>query len=435
MIVSLPGILMQGRKRTWKKYDILYTEVDGSPVSVIRRYDKSKMASKAYTREKKKFTLANPVSTTFENLTANDLVVDVADANSTTTSGNTLYKINSNSGREYGPIFIGDETDPYGPVRDISLSGTKFYTVDTTTVLENGKIRLSAPKEVTREGWLNRSTHTNDRISSPYRDPTKSWSSGLVVDVLHQFTHNRHQNPNDLIVDIDSFYYGLGSEVKINYTPRTVVTSRGAYIEDVEGRPGDYPDNGIQGDYWYVKFNKGSTDVDYVDYIQSDGTQYINTGYIPNKNTRVEMTFQMTNPDSTNQAIFAVAGQFSFRWYGANSCFRSNGSNNVDFAKTIDATAKHTVVKTATKTTIDDTYSVNTNAGNVSLALYLFGQNVSNAVQNRSKIKVFAFKIYDNDLLVRDYRPCINPNGVACMYDAVNDAYVYNAGSGNFIAG
>ena len=50
-----------------------------------------------------------------------------------------------------------------------------------------------------------------------------------------------------------------------------------------------------------------------LEYIESTGTQYIDTGYIPDSYTTVICDFMMTNPDNTNQAIFVCAGQFSLR--------------------------------------------------------------------------------------------------------------------------
>lgn len=228
------------------------------------------------------------------------------------------------------------------------------------------------------------------------------------------------------------------STVTLDFATYTIGDIKGSYIDTVTSyNPYEYPDDGAQDGYWYVRVESGgsTSGVNYVGYIESTGTQFIDTEYVPNDNTRVEMTFQLTNPDSTNQAIFGTAGQFSFRWYGSGSRFRSNGSNNVDFATSIDKNAKHTVAKTATQTTIDGTYSVNTTAGNVSLSLYLFAQQGTSGMQNPAKLKCWEYKIYESDVLLHNYRPCLDPDGVACMYDEVNTEYVYNAGSGTFAYG
>ena len=173
-----------------------------------------------------------------------------------------------------------------------------------------------------------------------------------------------------------------------------------------------------------------------LEHIESSGTQYINTGYVPNANTKAVLTYQLTNPNTSNQAIFGVAGQFSFRWYGSSGCFRSNGGNSVDFPKTIDATAKHTVVKETLTTTLDETHTLTTTAGTVSQTLYLFAQHhATSGAQTLSSIKVFSFKLYDSNVLVRDFVPCRNPSNVIGLYDVVNSVFYPNLGSGTFTAG
>lgn len=173
-------------------------------------------------------------------------------------------------------------------------------------------------------------------------------------------------------------------------------------------------------------------------YLESTGTQYIDTGFTPDGNTVVEAEFQLTAPGTANECIFGALGQFSFRWFGGSSgVFRSNGAANKDFPSAIDSAAKHTVVKAApTGCTIDGTYSVtHAPANSVTQTLTLFAYHSSDTgVTNQAKVKIFWCKIYDGDTLVRDYQPCEDMNGAACMYDRVNGQYVYNSGTGVFLA-
>ena len=172
-----------------------------------------------------------------------------------------------------------------------------------------------------------------------------------------------------------------------------------------------------------------------VEYCQSSGEQYIDTGFVPTKNTKVVMQFQLTEPGTSNECIFGVAGQFSFRWYGSGSRFRSNGSNNSNFSTDISATDRHTVEKTATVCTIDDTYSVTNTAGTVSRSFYLCAQNNTNGPSNYAKVNIYSCQIYENDTLVRDFVPCISGNDEVGMYDILNNQFYGNAGSGAFTGG
>lgn len=173
-----------------------------------------------------------------------------------------------------------------------------------------------------------------------------------------------------------------------------------------------------------------------LEYIQSSGTQYIDTGHIPTANTKVSMDFQLTAvADGENACLFGVVGQFSFRWFGNLVVFRSNGANNVDFPKGIPVLSRHSVEKTATKTILDKTRTVTTTAGNVSKPLYLLAQRGSSAAQNFSSAKLYSCQIYENGALVKDFIPCKNASGTIGLYDTVGKQFYTNAGTGAFTAG
>lgn len=172
-----------------------------------------------------------------------------------------------------------------------------------------------------------------------------------------------------------------------------------------------------------------------VEYIQSDGSQFFDTGIVPDANTRVVMDFQLMTAGSTNQCLFGVVGQFSFRWYGSGSAFRSNGSNSVNFPTSISATDRHIVDKTAIKTTLDRDFSVTTTAGNCTLPLYLLAQKASSGATNYAKAKLFRCQIFNGDAFARAFVPCKDPTGAVGLYDLVGQKFYGNAGSGSFTAG
>lgn len=171
-------------------------------------------------------------------------------------------------------------------------------------------------------------------------------------------------------------------------------------------------------------------------YIQSDGTQYINTNFIPTVNTRVVMDFQLTKAGRDNLCLFGVIGQFSFRWYGSSSVFRSNAESAVNFQSGIDGTARHIVDKTATTCMIDGTYSVtHERSGNVSEPLYLFAQRTAGGgYTNYCSAKLYSCKIYESNSLVRDFIPAKQGSKVG-LYDTVNGVFYTNPELSNFAAG
>lgn len=44
---------------------------------------------------------------------------------------------------------------------------------------------------------------------------------------------------------------------------------------------------------------------------------------------------------------------------------------------------------------------------------------------------LYGFKIYENDVLVHDYVPYLDSNNTPCLYDADNDEYLYQSGTGD----
>ena len=81
-------------------------------------------------------------------------------------------------------------------------------------------------------------------------------------------------------------------------------------------------------------------------------------------------------------------------------------------------------VKTVSSVSFTSTYN-----------LFLFANNNAGTAQLPGAMKLYSCQIYDNGTLVRDFWPCYDPDGVACLYDKVEKKYYYNAGSGAFTAG
>lgn len=184
-----------------------------------------------------------------------------------------------------------------------------------------------------------------------------------------------------------------------------------------------------------MNFVKLPTGYKLLEYIESNGTQWINTGIVPDKNTKVIMDFQLTNPDSTNQCIFGVPGQYSFRWYGPSSFFRANGSNSKNFPTSIDSNVRHIVEQTGTTSTIDNTYSVTiTAATSIKRKLGIFAMNQAKTAQF-ADVRLYSMQIYSSETMVRDFVPCKNSLGEVGLYDSVDNVFYSNSGTGTFIAG
>ena len=66
--------------------------------------------------------------------------------------------------------------------------------------------------------------------------------------------------------------------------------------------------------------------------------------------------------------------------------------------------------------------------------LWLFARNAS-YVNGYVHVKLYSCAIYDNGIKIRDFKPCLDADGVPCLYDLVSGTAFYNQGSGGFTWG
>lgn len=175
-----------------------------------------------------------------------------------------------------------------------------------------------------------------------------------------------------------------------------------------------------------------------MEYIESTGAQCINTEYNPKYNTRVVV--DVSNMANATGMIFGAQTSSSARFNAYRtdaSRIRSDyfsSSTNKDLA---DSTPRTTVDKNANVQTAWDVEITNTavTSGQCNHPLFLFCFNNAGTPSVFCSMRLYSCQIYDGDVLVRDYWPCYDPEGIACLYDKVEGKYYYNQGSGEFVAG
>lgn len=194
------------------------------------------------------------------------------------------------------------------------------------------------------------------------------------------------------------------------------------------------------------------SDYQEVEYIASSGTQYIYTGYKPGPNTGVEVTYQFTDL-TVQQRVFGVQGldsvsaSFTYVFYINGSSkwaygFK-NGTGNWISTNVAVNTNNHLLkfnvnngyfsLDNGTNTAIKS--STRTKTALAPMTIFANTNEVGNVV-NRSKLKIYDFKIYENGNLVKAFVPCYRKNdNTAGLYDLVNDEFYANAGTGDFVVG
>ena len=181
--------------------------------------------------------------------------------------------------------------------------------------------------------------------------------------------------------------------------------------------------------------------IEFVDYIESTGTQWIDTGFIPNQDTRIVIDFQYTKNDrgyrlvgsesTTNKMRFGTSGGVAWLiGYG------STANQRYELADTSAILQRHTLDFNKNIATLDGTtlakFEVETFTSYGKA--YIFSINSDN-IADLAPAKIYSCQFYDNGVLIRNFKPCINSNGVYCLYELVEGRCYYNKGTGDFLGG
>ena len=175
--------------------------------------------------------------------------------------------------------------------------------------------------------------------------------------------------------------------------------------------------------------------INFVNYIRSSGTQYIDTGFKPNQNTKVEIKMQSSNQNGDSVWIFGCQTSWSTNGFAVSTHTAEFGNSNATTGVNFYDGNDHTIIfdKGVLK---KDGSTIWTGSGTFQTIYNMYISGINAAGTGLSFIgKIYYAKIWDNDTLIRDYLPCLDKDGIACLYDQVNKEYYYNAGSGEFIAG
>lgn len=169
-------------------------------------------------------------------------------------------------------------------------------------------------------------------------------------------------------------------------------------------------------------------------YIESNGTQYIDTGILATVTTDYEFVGSITETAKTGW----IAGAPT--WVGvhkkANTVAVTQNSTGHIY-QTVDIGEVFTIGLFGNKAYFNG-IETNTLAKryNSTLTLFLFAYHHTNGTGTiNTAIRMYGFKIYDNEKLVRDFIPVLDKDNQPCLYDKVSEELFYNQGTGEFLYG
>jgi len=177
-----------------------------------------------------------------------------------------------------------------------------------------------------------------------------------------------------------------------------------------------------------------------VEYLESTGTQYVNTGVLIDTSTdTVEIAFMPHTETSGYQAYYGTDetgnGQFSLR--------KNTNGNNIQVLKNTAVSAGitadekwHTVKVTPNKAIVDGVdIALTQSDAQYTKSLMLFARiTTADTITAYAKCRIASFKIYRNGTLVRDLIP-VRKGTVGYLYDRVSGKLFGNAGTGDFVVG
>lgn len=187
-----------------------------------------------------------------------------------------------------------------------------------------------------------------------------------------------------------------------------------------------------------------------VEYIQTSGSQRIDTGvkasasigmsadfclvdasiiqnlttvYDPYKNYQL-MVLAASSYGSPDGAVWFVCGYSAIQYFKKADTDRHVYHFNADGQYTVEMDGIQYKKADPSQTTFPaDT-----------LNLYLFARNAS-FFDGYAYMKLYSCAIYDGGRKIRDFKPCLDADGVPCLYDLISKTAFYNQGTGSFTWG
>lgn len=178
-----------------------------------------------------------------------------------------------------------------------------------------------------------------------------------------------------------------------------------------------------------------------VEYLESTGTQFIDTGAKKTLGAKIDCTFSLasTNTKAIFGARTAVGALDRLMLVAVSTAFRFDTRYQSRLG-TPDTTSMFRFQydganATMTNLTTGTTDAVDADIGDAGvLNIALFGVNTDGVVGTMMLGRMYAFKAWDNSTLVRDYTP-VRVGSVGYMYDRVSGQLLGNAGTGAFVVG
>ena len=244
-------------------------------------------------------------------------------------------------------------------------------------------------------------------------------------------------NPDDF--DGENYYISIKDLIDNDYVKEDIINVN---------------DKDISNSFVYNKNGKYSiTETNYtkIEYLESTGTQYIDSGVILPFTVEIKAKYNNFNIVSETEATL-FGNQNARSPYNSTFVRYSSKSNNgakcsnryIINSKIINDLNIHTYrlscFKNDGKFYLDNILkgTISSNVDLISYSIYLFATNNAGTAFHHMQGRIYYVKFYSDvngTVLIHDFIPVLDKNGVASLYDKVEGKFYYNQGTGEFLWG
>ena len=180
-----------------------------------------------------------------------------------------------------------------------------------------------------------------------------------------------------------------------------------------------------------IVWEKNEDKVHYIEYLDGNN-QYLDTTFFPSNNTKIEYEVEMSSSAlyrgilgcrNKNNSFCCFTGKLNqdtvwrFDW----------GGSQFNSWKTIEVGEKIKIIVDKNKMYINEElyHTYPEKQFNQNQSIYIFAVNDNGTPYAPSEMKLYNCKIYENNILVNNFKPCLDSNNIECLYDEVTKKYFY----------
>ena len=220
-----------------------------------------------------------------------------------------------------------------------------------------------------------------------------------------------------------------------NVSPNGVFVKSGNATWDVVGVNGVPEGWVVERDTWVPQ---GCVELDY---IESTGTQFLNLGVVFKNTDECYLDASLITFGS-DKFILAPS-----TWNNNNNRLGIGGGHSVSFGYAYGAKGTNGSTLQKSKDTArhlfyykNKTFGIEDLNATADVSNVTWGGDTSQlrlfyGYSSATSCKVYGYQQYRDGELIIDLAPVLDRDGVACMYDKVSQTFLYNKGTGNFVAG